>query len=410
MLGPIFMRELVTVPRRTSHYAVRVAMLCMAGILGATTWQATVGFTHEPTLGESARFGSLFFQIMVFVQLGLLIFFAALSSASTVSQEKDRRTFLLLLLTDMYDYEIVVGKLLGALLPIVAFLVISLPMLWVLLVMGGIDPTQVLQASAVLLTTALSAGSLGGLVALWRERTFQALALSVLFVAMYLSLTQAIGAVGPLLIETVDWQLVQQCCDPFSAMASVLNLPPGGWPGIAPAYGFAITMLVGCVLLNGFGILKLRKWNPSGEPIMQREGAEEDPEATMNPEELRAFRSKAHAAPGKVRGIWANPILWREIRTLAYGRRPLLVKVAYGLVLALTVYFAIQTLNQPGGAPSFASAYGLVPITVLSLLLIAAQAVTSITSERDGGSLDITSCDGCITKRIRLRQTLGRGL
>src|SRR5690348_17996467 len=40
------------------------------------------------------------------------------SAASTVSQEKDRRTFVLLLLTDMSDYEIVLGKMLGSLLPI----------------------------------------------------------------------------------------------------------------------------------------------------------------------------------------------------------------------------------------------------------------------------------------------------
>src|SRR5262249_31869000 len=42
-----------------------------------------------------------------------------------------------------------------------------------------------------------------------------------------------------------------------------------------------------------------------------------------------------------------------------------------------------------GGRPEFAAAYGLVPVAVLSLLLISAQAVTSITSERDGGALDI---------------------
>jgi ABC-type Na+ efflux pump permease subunit len=46
-------------------------------------------------------------------------------------------------------------------------------------------------------------------------------------------------------------------------------------------------------------------------------------------------------------------------------------------------------LNRPGGRPAFAAAYGLVPIAVLSLLLVAAQAVTSVTSERDGGALDV---------------------
>ena len=127
-------------------------------------------------------------------------------------------------------------------------------------------------------------------------------------------------------------------------------------------------MLALSIALNAFGIWKLRKWNPSGEPMMQREGPGEDPEASMSPEELKAFRAKAHAAPGAVRQVWENPILWREVRTLAYGRRPLLVKLAFGVVLALVLYFAVETLYQPGGRPPFAAAYGLVPVAVLSLL------------------------------------------
>src|SRR5205814_229946 len=137
LLGPIFMRELVTVPRRAGHYASRAAVAGLLGILGITTWQATIGFSRDATLGETAAFGLLLFQIVVFVQLLLTLFFAALSAAGAVSQEKDRRTFVLLLLTDMRDYEIVVGKLLGALLPILALLLVSAPVLSMLLLLGG---------------------------------------------------------------------------------------------------------------------------------------------------------------------------------------------------------------------------------------------------------------------------------
>lgn len=389
MLGPIFLRELATVPRNASHYGARAALLGLQTVLGITVWQATVGFEYDPTLGEAARFGLLLFQILVFVELLLLIFFAALSAASAVSQEKDRRTFILLLITDMRDYEIVLGKLVGSLLPIAALLLVSVPVLAMLLMLGGIAPEQVVQAGIVMLATAFAAGSLGGLVALWRERTFQALALSVLFIALYLTLTQALGAVGPRFAPGVDWELVQTHVDPFRAMRAVLDPPPGGWTGFAPPYGFAAVMLGWCVLLNGFGIWKLRAWNPSGEPIMQREGPQADPEADMTPEELKEFRAKAHAAPGAVREVGSNPILWRETQTLAYGRRPLLVKFAFGLVLALILYFAVSMVFQPAGRPAFAAAYGLVPVAVLSLLLVASQAVTSITSERDGGSLDV---------------------
>jgi ABC-type transport system involved in multi-copper enzyme maturation permease subunit len=387
VLGPIFMRELVTVPRRAGHYAGRAALIGLLLILGITTWQATIGFSRDATLGEAAAFGLLLFQIVAFVQLLLTLFFAALSAAGAVSQEKDRRTFVLLLVTDMRDYEIVLGKMLGALLPILILLLVTAPVLAMLLLLGGIDPEQVLQAVLVLLASAVAAGSLGGLVALWRERTFQALALSVLFLVLYICLTQGLGAAGPLVAPTADWATVQAWLDPFVTMQTVLAPPAGGWGGIAPAYGFVLVMVLWCAVLNGVGIWKLRKWNPSGEPIMQREGPQ-DVVDTDESVELEK-RAKAHAAPGKARKVWQNPVLWREIRTLAYGRRPLMVKLAFGVVLALILYFAVTELNRPGGRPAFAAAYGLVPVAVLSLLLVAAQAATSVTSERDGGALDI---------------------
>jgi ABC-type Na+ efflux pump permease subunit len=386
LLGPILTRELTTVPRRSGHYASRAATVGLLAILGITTWQATIGFARDATLGEAAAFGLLLFQIIAFVQLLLTLFFAALSAASAVSQEKDRRTFVLLLITDMRDYEIVLGKMLGALLPILVQLLVTAPVLAMLLLLGGIDPEQVVQAVLVLAAAAVAAGSLGGLVALWRERTFQALALSVLFLVLYICLTQALGVVGPLVAPSVNWATVQAWLDPFVAMQTVLEPPAGGWAGIAPGYGFVIAMLGWCAVLNGVGIWKLRKWNPSGEPIMQRE----TPEAVETDESVEMEkRAKAHAAPGQLREVWANPILWREIRTYAYGRRPLLVKFAFGIVLALILYFAVSELNRPGGRPAFAAAYGLVPVVILSLLLVSAQAVTAVTSERDGGALDI---------------------
>jgi len=82
VLGPIFTRELVTVPRRGGHYPARAALVGLLGILGITTWQATIGFSRDATLGETASFGLLLFQIVTFVQLLLTLFFAALSAAA----------------------------------------------------------------------------------------------------------------------------------------------------------------------------------------------------------------------------------------------------------------------------------------------------------------------------------------
>jgi hypothetical protein len=390
VLGPIFAREFLTVPRRAAHYAGRAVALGILWTLGITAWLATGGLGGDASLGETARFGLLLFQLYTFVTLTLVAFFAALSAASTVAREKDRRTFILLLLTDMSDSEIVLGKLLGSLLPIGLMLVAMLPVLALLLLMGGMTPEQVLKSWLILAATAIAAGSLGGLVALWRDKTFQALALSVLALVLYVAGVQALGllsyfadssedasAVGRAL-AAVNWPVVQSWLDPVRALLSILE--PDGGPGhIPPVYGYVGVMAGLSLLINAWGVYKLRDWNPGGEPIMQRETPEE---------EEAKDRAKAHAAPGAVRSVWANPVLWREIRTRAYGHRPLVVKIAYFVVAGLIAYGALAPLFA-GQRTAFAAGYGLLPITVLSMLLLAAQATTAITSERDGRSLDL---------------------
>jgi ABC-type transport system involved in multi-copper enzyme maturation permease subunit len=380
LLGPIFNREALTVPRRPQHYVGRAAYLGLLWILGLTAWQATVGWDQTAMLYDTGRFGPLLFRLSAFVQLVLLLFFSALSAAGAIAQEKDRRTFILLLLSDLSSFEIVVGKLLGSLLPILFFLGGVMPFFMLLILLGGIAPFQVTQCIFVLAGTSLVAGSVGALVALWRDKTFPALALTVIFLVLYLILARGIPLLaGP---DAPEWvEQAKAWVDPFEAMDSVLQpVDPGIIP---PAFGFAGVMVVSAVLLNLFSIWMLRVWNPSGEPIMQREQHDEEDVAD------REKRRNIHAAPGPVREVGDNPILWREVATRAYGRRPLLVKLAYLLVAGLICWYALRPLFGGGQPGSYAAAYGLVPLGILSLLLLAAQSATAITSERDIGALDL---------------------
>jgi ABC-type transport system involved in multi-copper enzyme maturation permease subunit len=412
LLGPIFNREFVTIPRRPRHHATRVVYLGTLWVLAVTAWLALQGWQKPATLGDTARFGPLLFRVLTYVQLVLFLFFAALSSASAVAQEKDRRTFVLLLMTDLSNIEIVVGKIMGSLLPILFLFVGSIPLFYFLLLLGGVGPHQVIEALLVMAAASLVAGSLGGVMALWRERTFQSLALTVLFLVLYLCLVQALALVPGLGRGASAFPLVAWL-DPFQALQSSHQFITDRSVLAAyfrPAYGFAAVMVGFTVVLNLWGVWRLRVWNPSGEPIIQRERAEDTEETIRIEKEVAALsrassleglqpgkalastrsqdseRRSVHAAPGKARPVGANPILWREIATRAYGRRPLLIKCAYGLALAMICYYALWII---GFAEPLAAAHGLVPVGILSLLLVAAQAVTAITSERDTGSLDL---------------------
>src|SRR5205823_2696719 len=134
------------------------------------------------------------------------------------------------------------------------------------------SPRQVFESLLVVGAASLAAGSLGGLVALWRERTFQSLALTVLCLVFYLGVIRS-AAVLPLFTSLSERDLAhwQQLLDPFAALASVQEQRASSALGLAPACGFALVMALWSVLLNGWGLWRLRVWNPSGEPIMQRD-------------------------------------------------------------------------------------------------------------------------------------------
>src|SRR5690606_26754419 len=83
------------------------------------------------------------------------------------------------------------------------------------------------------------------------------------------------------------------------------------------------------------------------------------------------------------RDVWDNPILWREVRTWAYGRKIVLIKSAYMLLFVLSA-LGLYLLHHQGDLDRFGASLATLPLFLLSLVLINAQAVTSITTERDG--------------------------
>ena len=93
--------------------------------------------------------------------------------------------------------------------------------------------------------------------------------------------------------------------------------------------------------------------------------------------------------------MWDNPVLWREMRTWAYGKKILVIRVAY-LVLVAAACFAVQQglpvdrmAIDEGETLVPAAAKPLAPLFVVSLVLVNALAVTSVTTERDGQALDL---------------------
>jgi ABC-type transport system involved in multi-copper enzyme maturation permease subunit len=107
--------------------------------------------------------------------------------------------------------------------------------------------------------------------------------------------------------------------------------------------------------------------------------------------------------------VWDNPVLWREICTRAYGKRVLIVRLAYWVVFAVCLGAILTTAGSLGGdhrGPS-AAAQSVTALLVVSLILLNSAAVTAITSERDSGALDLLLVTDLSPKEIVFGKLLG---
>ena len=69
MLGPIFNREWLILPRRPGQYFSRTLYLGALWVLLLTIWQTAVGWEYTATFGDLARFGTIAFRVLAFVDV-----------------------------------------------------------------------------------------------------------------------------------------------------------------------------------------------------------------------------------------------------------------------------------------------------------------------------------------------------
>ncbi len=400
--GPIIAREVVTAPRSLRYFLLRGSYAGLMFILMWTAWQFLVGWQEVRDLGVLARFGGILYFFFALGQLTVMLFFAPLAAATTVAHEKDRRTFVLLLMTDLSDLEIVLGKLGSSLTQVLTLLLGGLPVLAVCVLLGGISFIQVVNLFMVTAASGVAGGALGLIIALWRDRTFQSMSLTLLMVVFSIVGVEAIAYFFPSV--RVQGVPLVEVLNPYRAMLAALYPSSDQLTGLrASSYVYVTVRLFFAASILALGTWRLRKWNPGrNEPRELREGAEaatdqliEVTEPQVRREEVsiglhvpRRTHRRVVGAARPYRVPWyRQPVLWREVRTRAYGSKPLIIKFIYLLlcvmmVVMMTNYYAAQ------GTPTRA-AWAVLPIAILSLLLINAQAVTALTSERDSGALDL---------------------
>lgn len=369
-LGPVFAYEWLTTSRRWQLYAMRsgfVTILLLA--IGLIWWQQVAGRPAVLSRRALADVGSQFFLALAGTQLALVLLAAPAATAGALCMDKARGCLLHLLMTDLSGPEIVLGKLAARLLPVLGLVLAGMPVLFLGLLLGGIDPQALLSSLLVTLGTALLGCALALVLSVWGTRTHEVLlgtytvwVLAMLAVPMWWGLSWA-WTLGPP-------PLVLYLINPFWLALASYWCP--GTTTLAHA-GYFLAATVGLsALLVGTAAVFVR-------PVTIRQSNS----LALQP---RTPRRPRRWLPGP--SLDANPVLWREWHRRRPSRWARVIWFLYGglsvafTVLAVTVVFSQQRTDEM--APLI---NGL--IAAIGLLLLSAGAATALAEERVRGSLDV---------------------
>ena len=356
MVGAVLERELRFAPRARGLFVARAVYAAALLAIIATCWLVVTGTNTVATAGDTARFGATLLRILGPLQLCLAMLAAALTGAVAVTSEKDRRTLELLLVSRISDGELVLGKLAASLVRVLLLLVAAVPMFAIAGLFGGVTPGQLARLFVVTAAAARAAARVATAGAFWKDTTFQALAITMFALVAWLAGGEVAAARG----GTAAGAIISPARAAFAA------LEPAGAGLLGPFLAVCAGILAAT---SAVAVGNVRRWNVAGE-ARQR------------------VSTPAGGGRRPAREVWANPILWREIRTRAYGRAILVVRVAWLLLFAAAVAGVVQEARAPR-PDRLAIAVAVVPMALASLVAVAALAVTSVTTERDRGALDL---------------------
>jgi ABC-type transport system involved in multi-copper enzyme maturation permease subunit len=327
------------------------------------------------------------------VQLALVLLVAPAATAGAICVDRARGTLTHMLVTDLTDSEIVLGKLAARLLPVFALVGATVPVLAIAGLLGGVIIEAIATLTLITFATAILVCAL-------------ALALSVRVtkvheVLMAVYAIEAVWILGPLV-----WLVLQ----------SVAALPgPPGWfveinpfvlawapyDGTSP-FGIEFYVLVlGAPSLLSAGLVAyaVRRL---------RIGATKGTVARVT--KMTSWISRARGwvearRPGP--SIDDDPVLWREWRR---GRPSRLAKVIWGFYIALALAGTAWSVSIGVFSNGFrADSVGLMSglQATFGLLLLSMTAPTALADERTRGSLDVLMTTPLPTDRIVLAKWWG---
>ncbi len=388
LTGPIFDKELRVSSRRRRNYVLRFSYLALLTMFLALFWMeaAPSGQSGLYQSSRMAQAGQRIIAYVVWFQFLATQMIAGIMLSTSISDEIYHKTLGLLMTTPINSFQIVIGKLLSKLLQLLLLMAISLPLLAIVRVFGGVPWGYVVSALCMTLTTVLFIGSLSLFYSIFSRRAYVVIILTAMTIGVIFALMPLFAAMillpSRFLSESrffVGLSYVNPfVCLMFATEAMVTPRMPGWITGLYWPVLCAV-MLGGSVLLLFLSVLMVRRAalrQATGEAGVSSKKHRPSPQ--LNPD--MTVEQTLARAPRRVRG---SPILWKELRSPLFGRRKLafVISIAVGLILLFITYAFFADQNALDDSEVHIM-YGLVFMGLGTLFAMILPA-TCITSEKE---------------------------
>ena len=387
LTGPIFDKELRVSIRRRRNYVLRSAYLALLMVFLVFVWLDQVRYVSSSGLYSASRMaeaGKRIVMTIVWFQFCATQFLAVIMLSTAINDEVYNRTLGVLMTTPITSFQIVMGKLLSKLLQIVLLLAISLPLLAIVRIFGGVPWDYVISSLCITLTTAILAGSVSLFFSIFSRRAYVVIILSVLALGILFGLSWFL----PMPVQAFSPR-GRQVNTPLTAlfhlnpyMFLALNTDIMTRANLAGRVSVSLFSHCAVILIASAAVLYACVRLVRKIALAQAAGG-----AGVFVRLWRARRTKSARRPAgqvsgrRIRRVKGPPVVWKELTSRTSSRERLFVMTVIGVQLIMIA--AMYLFPYVASATSMEEAHtayigifmglGAISVTVFSATCIASE-------------------------------------
>lgn len=328
LTGPIFDKELRVSSRRRRNYALRFFYVLLLTIFVGVVWLGVAEYGGSAAFQQSrmAAAGKRIVMTIVMFQFVATQVLAVIMLSTAISDEIYHRTLGLLMTTPINSLQIVLGKVSSKLLQLILLLGITLPMLAIVRLFGGVSLQYVLSSFCITLTAAVFAGSLSLFGSIANRRAYTVIIRTAFVLgSLYFVLPGAVLAAWGVLLPRFGlfptaWSFgsaglsgLLMHANPFYTIWATTRemLSPGTASGLYWPAHCAIMLGVSALVL-GRAVAIVRRValrQATGQLVLR-------PNANRIPRQRRQRRpaNRDDSPRGPLKRVQGPPVVWKELR------------------------------------------------------------------------------------------------